>query len=92
MPMMAVMKVLHMIVIPTLQHNSIQRHLAQPILNLCSPPAIDKPNQPVPLYAAIARVKEAFPICRPLKALQDWEADCARYFKELMRHPWISAA
>ena len=51
-----------------------------------------KTNQPVPLHIAIARVKEAFPLRRAHKSLQPWEADCARYFKELMRHPWISAA
>jgi len=51
-----------------------------------------KLNQPVPLHIAIARVKEAFPLRRAVKSLQPWEADCARYFKELMRHPWISAA
>lgn len=51
-----------------------------------------KPNQPVPLHIAIARVKEGFPIRRAVKTLQSWEADCARYFKELMRHPWIAAA
>ena len=51
-----------------------------------------KLDQPVPLHIAIARVKEAFPLRRAVKSLQAWEADCARYFKELMRHPWISAA
>lgn len=51
-----------------------------------------KADQPVPLHIAIARVKEAFPLRRAVKSLQPWEADCARYFKELMRHPWISAA
>ncbi|GKY96538.1 hypothetical protein MPSEU_000613300 [Mayamaea pseudoterrestris] len=51
-----------------------------------------KPDQPVPLHIAIARVKEAFPLRRQIKGLQPWEADCAKYFKELMRHPWISAA
>lgn len=51
-----------------------------------------KPNQPVPLHIAIARVKEAYPLRRAHKSLQSWEADCARFFKELMRHPWISAA
>jgi hypothetical protein len=53
---------------------------------------LPKANQPVPLHIAIARVKEAFPLRRAVKSLQSWEADCARYFKELMRHPWISAA
>lgn len=51
-----------------------------------------KADQPVPLHIAIAKVKEAFPLRRAVKSLQSWEADCARYFKELMRHPWISAA
>lgn len=51
-----------------------------------------KANQPVPLHIAIARVKEGFPLRRALKSLQLWEADCARYFKELLRHPWLSAA
>ena len=49
-------------------------------------------NQPVPLHIAIARVKEAYPLRRAHKSLQTWEADCARFFKDLMRHPWISAA
>jgi Bromodomain len=47
-------------------------------------------TQPVPLHIAIAKVKEAFPLRRALKSLQSWEADCARFFKELMRHPWIT--
>ncbi|GAX18709.1 hypothetical protein FisN_10Hh077 [Fistulifera solaris] len=51
-----------------------------------------KPNQPVPLHIAIARVKEAFPLRRSLNSLQSWEGDCARYIKELMKHPWISAS
>ena len=57
-------------------------------------PVVTKPkvDAPVPLHIAIAKVKEAFPIRRAVKSLQVWEADCARYYKELMRHPWISAA
>lgn len=51
-----------------------------------------KPNQPVPLHIAIAQVKEQFPLRRAAKTLQSWEAACARLFKELMRHSWISAA
>ena len=51
-----------------------------------------KSNQPVPLHIAIARVKEGFPLRRALKSLQPWEANCARFFKEMMRHSWISAA
>jgi Bromodomain len=57
-------------------------------------PAPPKPkaDAPVPLHIAIAKVKEAFPLRRAVKSLQSWEADCARYHKELMRHPWISAS
>lgn len=51
-----------------------------------------KSNQPVPLHIAIAKVKERFPLRRDVKTLQSWEAACARFFKELKRHPWISAA
>jgi hypothetical protein len=51
-----------------------------------------KPNQPVPLHIAIAQVKEQFPLRRAGKSLQTWEAGCARFFKEMMRHSWISAA
>lgn len=36
--------------------------------------------------------QEAFPLRRAHKSLQAWEADCARFYKELMRHTWISAA
>ena len=51
-----------------------------------------KLNQPVPLHIAIAQVKERFPLRRDIKSLQNWEAACARFLKELKRHPWISAA
>jgi hypothetical protein len=44
------------------------------------------------LHIAIAQVKERFPLRRDVKSLQSWEAACARFFKELKRHPWISAA
>ena len=49
-------------------------------------------NQPVPLHVAIAEVKQRFPLRRHLKFLDPWEAACAKFFKELMKHPWISAA
>lgn len=52
---------------------------------------LPKVNQPVPLHVAIARVKEGFPLRRPLKDLKDWEKACARFLKELLRHSWISA-
>ena len=67
-----------------------KKQAATPLTPLPKPKS--NPNQPVPLHIAIARVKEGFPIRRAVKTLQSWEADCARYFKELMRHPWISAA
>jgi len=46
----------------------------------------------IPLHVAIAQVKERFPLRRPLKYLEPWEAACSRFFRELMKHPWISAA
>lgn len=49
-------------------------------------------NQPVPLHIAIARVKEQFPLRRPVKSLQDWESACLRFYKEMMKHPWLSIA
>lgn len=52
----------------------------------------EKPYQPVPLHIAIAQVKERYPLRRDIKSLQSWEAACGRFFKELKRHPWISAA
>lgn len=55
-------------------------------------PPKPKSNQPVPLHIAIAQVKERFPLRRAVNSLQSWEAACTRFFKELMRHPWISAA
>jgi hypothetical protein len=51
-----------------------------------------KSDEPVPLHVAIAQVKEKFPLRRPYKYLEPWEAACARFFREFMRHPWISAA
>lgn len=50
------------------------------------------PNVPVPLHIAIAQIKEQFPSRRAVKTLTGWEAGCARFFKEMMRHSWISAA
>lgn len=46
----------------------------------------------VPLHVAISQVKERFPLRRQLKHLEPWEAACSRFFRELMKHPWISAA
>lgn len=51
-----------------------------------------KSNEPVPLHVAIAQVKARFPIRRPYKDLESWEGACARFFRELMKHPWINPA
>ena len=55
-----------------------------------SPPK--KLDEPVPLHVAIAQIKESFPLRRPAKMLEGWEAACWRFFRELMKHPWLSAA
>jgi Bromodomain len=66
---------------------------AKPVVPSAKPKDVSpKSSAPVPLHIAIARVKEAFPLRRAVKSLQSWEANCARFFKELMRHSWISAA
>lgn len=51
-----------------------------------------KLDEPVPLHVAIAQIKESFPLRRPAKMLEGWEAACWRFFRELMKHPWLSAA
>ena len=56
------------------------------------PPKANAEEKSVPLHVAIAQVKERFPLRRPLKYLEPWEAACSRFFRELMKHPWISAA
>jgi len=53
---------------------------------------IRKSDEPVPLHVAIAQIKEAFPVRRQYKMLESWEGACSRFFRELMRHQWISAA
>jgi len=50
------------------------------------------PDEPVPLHVAIAQIKESFPLRRPAKLLEGWESSCWRFFRELMKHPWLSAA
>ncbi|KAG7345526.1 bromodomain containing protein [Nitzschia inconspicua] len=61
-----------------------------PKLSISAPK--EKSDQPVPLHIAIAKVKLQFPLRRNIKNLQPWELACSKFFKELMRHPWISAA
>ena len=51
-----------------------------------------EPNQPVPLHVAISEVKSRYPLRRPLKLLEPWEVACAKFYKDLMKHPWISVA
>jgi hypothetical protein len=51
-----------------------------------------EPNQPVPLHVAISEVKSRYPLRRPLKLLEQWEVACAKFYKDLMKHPWISVA
>jgi len=46
----------------------------------------------VPLHVAIAEVKSRYPLRRPLKLLEEWEVTCAKFFKDLMKHSWISVA
>lgn len=57
-----------------------------------SAPKPNQSDQPVPVHIAIQRVKERFPLRRPVKSLQGWESSCLRFYKELMKHPWLSAA
>ena len=49
------------------------------------------PNQPIPLHIAISKLKEAFPLRRVHKSLLPWEQDCAKYYKELLKHPWLKS-
>jgi Bromodomain len=51
-----------------------------------------EPTQPVPLHVAISEVKSRYPLRRPLKLLEPWEVACAKFYKDLMKHPWISVA
>jgi len=44
---------------------------------------------PVTLNVAMARVKERFSGLRSSKHLDPWEQACYRFFRELMRHPWL---
>lgn len=55
-------------------------------------PPPQKKEGPVPLHVAIAEVKSRYPLRRPLKLLEEWEVTCAKFFKDLMKHSWISVA
>ena len=49
------------------------------------------PNEPVPMHVAIAQIKESYPNRRQAKELVGWEGECLKFFKQLMKHPWVSA-
>lgn len=49
------------------------------------------PSAPVPMHVAIASIKESYPGRRQNKDLEGWEADCVKFLRQLMKHPWISA-
>merc|ERR1719356_539453 len=49
------------------------------------------PNTPIPMHVAIAQIKESYPGRRQAKELDGWEAECLKFFRQLMKHPWISA-
>ena len=49
------------------------------------------PNLPIPMHVAIATIKESYPGRRQNKDLEGWEADCVKFLRQLMKHPWINA-
>lgn len=51
-----------------------------------------KLDGPIPLHVAIAQIKDSFSSRRLHKDLESWEGACSRFYRELMRHPWLSAA
>jgi len=52
---------------------------------------VTDPNAPIPMHVAIASIKESYPGRRQIKDLEGFEADCLKFLKTLMRHPWVSA-
>jgi len=56
-------------------------------------PKIAPPNTsgPIPMHVAIASIKESYPGRRQNKDLQGWEAECMKFMRQLMKHPWVSA-
>eukprot|EP00571_Detonula_confervacea_P006186 CAMPEP_0172316206 /NCGR_PEP_ID=MMETSP1058-20130122/27507_1 /TAXON_ID=83371 /ORGANISM="Detonula confervacea, Strain CCMP 353" /LENGTH=1200 /DNA_ID=CAMNT_0013030463 /DNA_START=35 /DNA_END=3637 /DNA_ORIENTATION=+ len=49
------------------------------------------PSVPIPMHVAIASIKESYPGRRQNKDLEGWEADCLKFLRQLMKHPWVSA-
>jgi hypothetical protein len=52
---------------------------------------VTDPNAPIPMHVAIASIKESYPGRRQIKDLEGFEAECLKFLKTLMRHPWVSA-
>jgi len=52
---------------------------------------VTDPNAPIPMHVAIASIKEAYPGRRQIKDLEGFEAECLKFLKTLIRHPWVSA-
>mmetsp|Transcript_3177 Transcript_3177/g.7062 ORF Transcript_3177/g.7062 Transcript_3177/m.7062 type:complete len:894 (-) Transcript_3177:256-2937(-) len=46
---------------------------------------------PIPMHVAIASIKESYPGRRQIKDLEGWEAECMKFMRQLMKHPWVSA-
>jgi len=53
--------------------------------------ALTNPSAPVPMHVAIASIKESYPGRRQNKDLEGWEAECLKFMRQLMKHPWVSA-
>lgn len=52
---------------------------------------VTDPNAPIPMHVAIASIKESYPGRRSAKDLEGFEAECLKFLKMLLKHPWVSA-
>jgi hypothetical protein len=43
------------------------------------------------MHVAIASIKESYPGRRSAKDLEGFEAECLKFLKMLLKHPWVSA-
>jgi len=50
------------------------------------------PQGPVTLTQAIERVQAQYPGRRNPKVLENWEAVCHRFYRDLLRHPWLNGS
>jgi len=48
-------------------------------------------NAPLQIHVAIALIKESYPGRRQAKDLEEWETECLKFLRQLLKHPWISA-